>query len=58
MYAPRTLITNLSQAKKPLLMWKDARGDKATPSAMVATLKEMGTMNTQIRQKIEKEFHI
>ena len=40
------------------MMWKDARDDQATPSAMVATLKKMGTMTIAIRQKIEGEFHI
>ena len=46
------------QAKQPLKMWKDARGDQATPSAMVAALKRMGTMTTDTVQKIEKEFKI
>ena len=55
---PRTSIANSSQAKQPLMMWKDARGDEATPSTMVAALKKMGPMTTQIRQKIERKFHI
>ena len=46
------------QAKQPLKMWKDARGDQATPSAMVAALKRMGTMTTDTVQKIEREFVI
>ena len=55
---PRTSIANTSQARQPLMMWKDARGDEATPSAMVAALKKIGPMTTQIRQKIEKKFPI
>ena len=39
-------------------MWKDARGDQATPSAMVAALKRMGTMTNDTVQKIEKEFNL
>ena len=53
----RASIENVSQAKQPLRMWKDARGDQATPTAMVAALRKMGTMTTAIRQKIEREFH-
>ena len=55
---PRTSNANAPQANEPLKMWKDARGDQATPSAMVAALKKIGQMTTQIRQKIEREFHI
>ena len=56
-YFPRVSIENKSQAKQPLLIWRAARADQATPSAMVAALKKMGTMTTEIRQKIEREFH-
>merc|ERR1719239_8382 len=47
-----------AKAKQPLKMWKDARGDQATPSAMVEALKRMGTMTTDTVQKIEREFVI
>ena len=52
---PRFSFTNHSQARQPLLMWKDAKGDRATPKAMVAALKTM-PLTTDIVQKIEREF--